>query len=319
MAAMNEDELEGAGYRLDDAREDAGQEETVMIRAEIVETRERMGDTLDEIGERLNPHVVTERVKDGIRDATIGRVENMARSAADTMGEARSTMMDTIRDNPIPTAMVAVGLGWLFWNGRRASSADSDRYSYYGSTRARERLYSSGAGYPYGSNLYTGEGQYAGERQGEQYGLYADQYGEEEGRMERARERVSELGHEAKERASDVADRAQDMAHSVADRTQDMAHTVADRTRRGARRVEDSFYGNPLAMGAVTMALGVAAGLAIPETDREAELMGGARDRLVDRMKDAAEDAKEKVQNVASRAMEETKTAAREEGLTSNA
>ena len=301
MAERNDELVAATGRSLGDTADDAGQDDTVVIRAEIVETRERMGDTLDEIGERLNPHVVTERVKDNIRDATIGRVENMARSAADTMGEARSTMMDTVRDNPIPAAIAAVGLGWLFWNGRRARSVDSDRHGYYGSTRARERLQSGGAGYPYGSNLYTGEGQYAGERYADTYG---EQYGEEEGRMERARERASELGEGAKERVGEVADRAQDVAH-----------TVADRTRRGARRVEDSFFENPLAMGAVTMALGVAAGLALPETDREVRIMGDARDRLVDRVKDVAEDTKEKVQHVASRAMEETKTAAREEGL----
>ncbi|HEX5581716.1 MAG TPA: DUF3618 domain-containing protein [Gemmatimonadaceae bacterium] len=310
---------------LGETASDSGEDETVVIRAEIIETRERMGETLDEIGERLNPHVVTERVKDNIREAPIGRVENMARSASDTMNEARSTVMDTVRDNPVPAAMVAVGLGWLIWNGRRERSGASDRYGYGGSTRDRERLYASGAGYPYGSNLYTGEGSYAGGRYGES--RYAEPYGEsyvqrgygaeeDEGTMQRARERMSELGEDARERASEVGERAQRMAHDVADRTQDMARSVANRTRRSARRVEDSFYENPLAMGAVTMALGVAAGLAIPETEREAQIMGGARDKLVDRVKDVAEDTREKVQHVASRAMEETKTAAREEGLT---
>lgn len=315
---------------LGEAASDSVEDETVVIRAEIVETRERMGETLDEIGERLNPHVVTERVKDNIRDATIGRVENMARSASDTMNEARTTVMDTVRDNPVPAAMVAVGLGWLIWNGRRERSGDSGRYGYSGSTRDRERLYASGAGYPYGSNLYTGEGSYAGGRYGEGRhgeGRYGESYGEgyaqrgygaeeDEGTMQRARERMSELGEDARERASEVGERAQRMAHDVADRTQDVARSVANRTRRSARRVEDSFYENPLAMGAVTMALGVAAGLAIPETDREVQIMGGARDRLVDRVKDVAEDTREKVQHVASRAVEETKTAAREEGLT---
>ena len=51
------------------------------IRASIEEARERISHDLDEIGERLNPHNVKEDIKEGIREATIGRVEEMAREA----------------------------------------------------------------------------------------------------------------------------------------------------------------------------------------------------------------------------------------------
>ena len=45
---------------------------------------------------------------------------------------------------------------------------------------------------------------------------------------------------------------------------------------------------NPLAVGAVAMAVGAAVGLALPETRREQELMGDARDRVVDNAKSMA-------------------------------
>src|ERR687893_90708 len=76
------------------------------IRAGIRDTRERVGDTLEQIGERLNPHHIAEQVKENVRDATIGRVENMARSAAGRVNETRGNLMDTIPENPIPAAMV---------------------------------------------------------------------------------------------------------------------------------------------------------------------------------------------------------------------
>src|SRR5688500_16849140 len=326
MAERMDEYAAGARRPLDAAGGDAGDIETTVIRAEIVETRERMSDTLDEIGERLNPHVireqVTERVKDGIRDATIGRMEHMARSAADKVSDTRSSMADTIRDNPIPAAMVAVGrgrredmarragdrvsdtrssgadtirdspipavmvavgLGWLMWNGR------SDRQQGSRGLAAGRSAYGGpyAAGYAYGgSNPYTGAGDYAG-------GAYGS--GESErGAMERARERAGEATDSVKERAHELADRAHDVAGTVAERTHDLAGTVADRTRRGAGRVEDGFYANPLALGAVAAAVGLAAGLAAPTTDREVQIMGGAPGRLVDTVKDRVQDLAQK-------------------------
>lgn len=309
MAERMDEYAAGARRPLDAAGGDAADIETTVIRAEIVETRERMSDTLDEIGERLNPHVireqVTERVKDGIRDATIGRMEHMARSAADKVSDTRSSMADTIRDNPIPAAMVAVGLGWLIWNGR------SDRQQGSRGLAAGRSAYGGpyAAGYAYGgSNPYTGVGDYAG-------GAYGS--GESErGAMERARERAGEATDSVKERAHELADRAHDVAGTVAERTHDLAGTVAERTRRGAGRVEDGFYANPLALGAVAAAVGLAAGLAAPTTDREVQLMGGAHDRLVDTVKDRVQDLAQKAETVVDRTANEAKTAAREEGLT---
>lgn len=315
MAERMDDYGAGAARPLDAAGGDAGEIETTVIRAEIVETRERMSDTLDEIGERLNPHVireqVTERVKDGIRDATIGRMENMARSAADKVSDTRSSIADTVRDNPVPAAMVAIGLGWLMWNGRSERSYDSRRYASGGMAY--------GAGYPYGGgNAYTGAGDYSGGYAGGYAGGAFESGGSERGAMDRARDKASGATESVKEHAHDLADRAGSVAGAARDRAQDLAGSVADRTRRGAGRVEDGFYANPLAMGAVAAAAGLVAGLAAPTTDREVQLMGGAHDRLVDTVKDKVNDFAQKAETVVERTTNEAKTAAREEGLTAS-
>ena len=115
-----------------------------------------------------------------------------------------------------------------------------------------------------------------------------------------------------------MKDTAGDLAH----RTQDAASTVAEQTRYQARRMEDRFYESPLGMGAVTLALGLAAGLALPATDAEVGLVGDARDRVVDRARDLATQTKDKVQHVAERVLDESKgtaaDSARAAGLTSS-
>jgi ElaB/YqjD/DUF883 family membrane-anchored ribosome-binding protein len=275
--------------------------EPAAIRAGIRETRERLGDTLEALGERLNPHHITDRIKHDIRDATIGRVEHMARHAADRVHETRSSMMDTIRENPIPAAMVGIGLGWLFMNRRRTDGhASSGRDLYAAHRQPRVDAYDTGAygaAGTYDSRYYAGGAAYAG---GPAYPA-RDHDADAPGAVDRARER------------------AQETAHAVADRTQQAAHTVAQQTRTQVRRVEDRFEEQPLVVGAATLALGLAAGLALPVSDREVQLMGDARDRLVDRVRDVAEETAGKVQHVASRVMDEAQTtardASRDEGL----
>jgi uncharacterized protein YjbJ (UPF0337 family) len=255
-----------------------------------------MSDNLEQLGERLNPENIKDRVKQDVRDATIGKVENMAQNAGDkideakeTLGEARRTMMDVVRENPIPAAMVGIGLGWLAYNTRQQRSL-SDAW-------ARQRM------------GRMGSGRYAGGY--EQTGYGAGRVGEEEGTRDRMGDRAHELSGTAQEKAGELADRAQGMAGNV-----------ADETRYQARRLEDQFYENPLAIGAAALTLGVAVGLAIPETRGEQELMGGARDRLAERARNVAEETKDKVENVVERVADQAqstaKSAARDEGLTAS-
>ena len=288
-------------------RSDTGPEgtDTAAIHAEIRETRERMGHTLDDLSERLNPdHLkdqVKENIKENIREATIGRAEDMARHAADRVTETRHNLMDTIRDNPLPAAMVGIGLGWLIWNGRKEDHHPDINIAYRG--------YRS----PYEGNLY-----------------------DRPGAAERAGHRVSNAAGEVKHRAGELTDQAEGAVTELADRTREAASDVADRARSAAEhlaqepryrthRLEDRFQGalheSPLAVGAAAIALGMAAGLSAPSTRKESELMGGARDHLVERAREAADEATDKVQRVAERVVGEAQStaqeAAQQEGLAS--
>lgn len=200
-----------------------------VIRENIAETRERLSSTIEEIGGRLNPQTLTNNVKDTIRDATIGRVRTMARSAADTVGRTTSGVADTIRENPIPAALVAFGLGWMFWNARASQGRSAHRRDELETEVARELGRDIGYGEEYGAAYAGGYGQAYGQQPG------------------------------AAERVKLAASRA--------------AGTVKDTTRKQTRRVEDAFDENPLMVGAVALAAGLAAGLAVPVSDREVSLL----------------------------------------------
>lgn len=326
-------------------------QETAQIRAEIRETRARVGETLEQLGERLNPRVlkeqVTTEVKQGIRDATIGKVENMTRKAGKRLQEGNITLMERIKDNPVPAAMIAIGLGWLIVS-RRAKKADtwsatssydysSDDYTAFdGSDVVRDRELTPSSSEP---ALYTATSYDYRTEDYDDMGHGASAQGARSGlrdKASQAAERAKSVAGTAAERAKAAAGTAQERARSFADTASSKARSAAQSVKQGAssgaqrvsqvsrdqaRRAKDQYQESPLAMGAVAMALGVAAGLAIPVTDREVQLMGDARDQVVDRARDMARETVDKVEHVAGRVWDEgresVKSAVREEGLVS--
>jgi ElaB/YqjD/DUF883 family membrane-anchored ribosome-binding protein len=92
---------------------------------------------------------------------------------------------------------------------------------------------------------------------------------------ERAQERISELGGEAKERM------------------QQLGSGAREQTRRVGARLERMIDQNPLVVAAGAVVVGLAAGLLLPGTRREDELMGSARDQLMERAGDTVERVKE--------------------------
>jgi Protein of unknown function (DUF3618) len=77
---------------------------------------------------------------------------------------------------------------------------------------------------------------------------------------------------------------------------------VGQETRLGMQRMARQ---NTLSAGLIAAGIGVAIGFVLPETNRENELLGEARDSMVDRGKSAAKDAAQKVQDTAKKVASE--------------
>ena len=146
-----------------------------------------------------------------------------------------------------------------------------------------------------------------------------------------ARETVAEAASHAKEKVSDVAgtvrDRAADLGHRTREKASDLterarsrASEAGDRVRYQTQRARLGFWQmmeeNPLGVGIAALAIGALAGLTIPSTRREDELMGETRDRLLDDAKEVGREALDKGKQVASTAVETLKEEARNQGLT---
>ena len=276
-------------------------------------------------------HEASEQVKAAVRGATIGKVENMVRNANETTNAARYSLMETIRANPVPALLTGLGLGWLYMNSRSAAARGTGGQHVY-QPEMREQRYSS-AGQPSAyreSSVYQGRG-------------YGADYGQESrnpvsGAVDRVQETAGNVAGQAGETAGNIAGQAGylagqvgqtagnvvgqigETAGNVVGQIGETAGNLAEGAQYQAQRLEDRFgrtlRENPLAVGAVTLALGTAVGLALPQTRRENELMGEARDNLAEKVQSVAQETIEKVGHVAEEAQTTVQKEAQRQGLT---
>ncbi|HRV93557.1 MAG TPA: DUF3618 domain-containing protein [Anaerolineae bacterium] len=277
------------------------------IKAQIEATRTEMSQTIDAIQHKLSPDHLTHQLKQNIKDATKGKVEEMAYQVSDTAGNWRSGLVNTVRDNPIPSALIGLGIGWLLFNNNSTHrSEDDDYYPTYGDmgSEAYQSRYFDRAHY---LDEETNRGGYIGEDVKDTAHRTKEQASD---LAASARTGLANAAGQVKETVSHTVDSVGDLVNHAQEATVEysgqLAETARDNTyyysRRAKRTTKDLFYDNPLAAGAVALAAGAIVGMLAPNTQKENELMGPSRDQLVDQVQAKAQETVEKVQHVAEEA-----------------
>jgi len=303
----------GAGADVDAGDDDADIE---AERLDIERTRAHMSDTIDAIQDKLSPSNLADQAKETVRDATIGKAQDMVSNVSDTARDAVSNVgdtargagggfIDTIKQNPIPAALAGIGLGWLFMNARKSSSSSSYRQ--------------------YDSMPYTYSSDYTSGRSAGTPGTHYT-FGDDQGLTDKAGNAVNQ----AQAKASDLAQGAQNAAGQIGDQVQGTAAQTYGQAQEAVQRASgqaqetiqrasgtftDTLQSNPIAVGAAAIALGIAAGLAIPETPQENQLMGETRDTLAQRAQETVQQTAQKVQTVAQEAVSAGKQEAQDQNL----
>jgi hypothetical protein len=329
-------------------------DETAALEAQIEATRREMAETIDAIQERLDPdrlrfeaeqrvEQAVGRAKDEVYDATIGRVEDATTRATRTVTDWRDNVIETIKENPFPAALVGIGLGWLLMEGSsssdRRSSRNRSRYQRdYNDRYADRRGYLSSdarsryRGYDQDNGGLSGAGsRYGGGTQQRYYSTGDDSWRDRQGTLERTAERVEEtwddvtsgvrgridqlredagqLEDEARSKLDSLINDLEQMVDDAEMNARQLRFKAESQARRARTGVENLMDENPLALGAVALALGAAVGLAMPRTEVEDELMGDYRDRVVERAQETAERAREQVEQVAGEATDAAREA----------
>ncbi|HYE99207.1 MAG TPA: DUF3618 domain-containing protein [Planctomycetota bacterium] len=174
----------------------------------------------------------------------------------------------SLKTNPVPVMLAGAGIAWFVAQG------------IFESARVRACGCAPGAECPHGESA-----------------------------VERTEEVSRSIGERMKSGAHALGDRMKSSAHDLGDRVTERARSMGRRARDTASEVGQKAVGfyeeNPLVAGAIALAAGLAAALAVPPTRFEKDLLGAKGADLLDRGQEigrkVAEAAREKaVEEVSS-------------------
>jgi len=152
-------------------------ETSTELRADIERTRNRMSQRIDQIQEQLSP----ENLKQQAQETVNAVVQDSTAALSDYMKtnsrEMATGLAETIRQNPIPAALIGLGVGWLLIEG----SGDK-RQRPYDARYDRQRYYDTATGREWQATEYNGDAVYRptyGTSTPDQSARFASQYAQE--------------------------------------------------------------------------------------------------------------------------------------------
>jgi uncharacterized protein DUF3618 len=258
--------------RTHDAAYDAAGKSTQEIEHDIADTRAELGELLDEIERKLAPRQLLERGMDMLKDKMSGDASGLG---------------ETLRQHPVPLALIGVGIGWMLLSeGTRGRV--SERAGDF-ARQLRDKVKGSMA-----SDDAPEPVTYASEEPAAGY-AYARQ---KSGRvMGDTQERLSRVGDAAREGMQ----RAGEYAGAAGERLNDM------RSRIGTL-VED----RPLVLGALGILAGAVIALLLPRSELEERFVGDAGEEVRRRAAELGREAVDRAQEVVERTADAAADAVRD-------
>jgi len=229
------------------------------IRAEIDRKRSEMTEKIDSIQDRLSPDNLKQQAQTMVQDIIQESTDAIIEFARTGSKQAGRSLLEVMKANPLPSAVIGVGLGWLAMNMMKSQSgSDSDRYGYQGNYASmydrRQMDYGSNYGAGYSGSYAGGRGMGQGAMMGARVPItgsetYSGEYGYEEqwhnnpgaqpdnmyqqGESGGIGDKIGKVGDAAKSAVGKVGETAQNIAGTVAGAAQGAAGKVGE-TAQGA-------------------------------------------------------------------------------------
>jgi hypothetical protein len=241
------------------------------VEREVEATRSDLDRTVEALKEKMTPGQL---------------FDEASRAMGSTGQQILSKFAEQAKENPLPLAVMGVGLAWLM------TSSNKRQHEPYGTSSLYERRSFA----PGGSSLDSG-GSSLGDK------------------MRDARDHAGDAVAGAKDRMHDAMSSVGHAGHSAAHSVSSAAHTAADKTVEYGRRAQEGFWTmlerEPLLIGGLAVVVGAAIGAALPSTEAEDRIVGEKRDELMERGKEVVQEGMQKAGQVAQAALETAKSEAK--------
>lgn len=230
------------------------------IEREVEEARSRIDRTVEALKDKMQP-------KELFDEAT--------KMMSQTSNKALTTAVEQLRENPIPIALIGLGVAWLAISQTRRPAASDYPTGYY--------------------PTYEG-------------------YDEEEtlrakvkAKADAAKARLAETAEQAKQRLASAQNQAGDGLASARGKASEYAHAAQEKAgeygRQAKARFDETLDHEPLVIGAIGLAVGAAIGAALPASPVERRYFGPTRTKAAE----AAKQSFGQVKDVAQRAYDQVK------------
>lgn len=242
------------------------QKDQAQLEREIAEQRAHLGETISALEERFSPGQMLDQV------LAYGKENG---------GEFTHNLVNTVKNNPVPTLMLAVGAAWLM----------------YGS-----------------NNRNLGYGNSYGEPMRASYGLDPDYDASSQSSSAHLKDTALHAKDKASQLTGQVKSSVRSSLHGARETANHVRHSLGhagQEIRHQAYRASDGFgrllREQPLAVGAMGIALGALIGGSLPSSRTEDRLMGDKRDRVMEKAKAMAGEAAHKAENLGQKVKQEIK------------
>ena len=272
-------DLNNTSNLRDDARKDPA-----TLEREIDQTRANMDRTLGALERKFSPGQLLDQAMEFARE---------------NGGEFANNLGRSVKENPVPALLTAVGIAWMVASSNRPKPSLADAYD---DRYARDDLNASG---------FDDTG-------------YEDDAGDQK---EGLTDKAQRLKASAEGSLSDAGQRVKSAAERARQKLASTKDTVSAGLRRSSgtaqlqtQRVREGFNSllteQPLLLGALGIAVGAAIGAVLPATEQEDRLFGSARDKALSEVKqrgtETYEQVREKVNAVGDDAKQSISNAVRE-------
>jgi hypothetical protein len=256
-------DMTNASNLRDDARKDPA-----TLEREIDQTRANMDQTLGALERKFSP----------------GQLLDQAMAfARENGGEFAANFSQSVKQNPMPALLTAVGIAWMVASSNRPKP--STTYGFDEEYEPREDLDS----------------------------IEFDETGDDKERLTERAQRLkasaegtlTEAGQRVKAAAQGTRQKLAGSKQSVAAglrKTSGTAQVQAQRVREGFNNLLTE---QPLLLGALGIAVGAAIGAALPATEQEDRLLGSVRDKAISEVKQRGAESYNQVRETVSTVGEE--------------
>ncbi len=184
-------------------------------------------------------------------------------------GDFSQNLVNTVKNNPVPTLLTATGIAWMMLGQNRPTRARDSSYIPANASYGVDPAYQS-----------SGDGKTAA-----------------------LKERAGHL----REGASESMAKAKQKMHHLGSSASSARETMRQRAAQANEGFDHMLKEQPLALAAIGIALGALIGAAVPHTRKEDELLGESRDKVAQQAKEKAQEGYEKAEDLGSRLAEDAK------------